>query len=111
MPGSCGTKCARESSPWTADDPALQEFTAAAVKRYDYVNKIARSFGADFLLFWQPCWWVETAPVDPAVQVKEKATIIIGDRWALKQNFVTIYQCLWRRVYVINRISLIIATS
>ncbi len=80
--------------PLAADDPALQEFKAAAAQRYDYVNKIARSFGADFLLFWQPCWWVETAPVEPAVQAKEQQTIIIGDRWALKHNFVTINHAL-----------------
>jgi hypothetical protein len=84
--------------PLDPADPALQEFTAAAVKRYDYVNTIARSLGADFRLFWQPCWWVETAPVDPAIQRKEKATIIIGDRWALKQNFVTIYNALAERL-------------
>jgi lysophospholipase L1-like esterase len=84
--------------PLAVDDPALGEFKAEAVKRYDYVNKIARSFGADFLLFWQPCWWVETAPVDPAVQAREQQTIIMGDRWALKHNFVTIYQALWERL-------------
>jgi lysophospholipase L1-like esterase len=81
--------------PLAADDPALLEFRQAAVKRYAFVEKVAKSFGADFLLFWQPCWWVETAPVDPAVKAKEKETIIIGDRWALKHNFVTIYQGLW----------------
>jgi lysophospholipase L1-like esterase len=80
--------------PLAADDPALQEFEAAAAQRYDYVNKVAHSFGADFLLFWQPCWWVETAPVDPSVKAKEQQTIIIGDRWALKHNFVTIYNGL-----------------
>jgi lysophospholipase L1-like esterase len=84
--------------PLAADDPALQEFQAAAVKRYDYVNTVARSFGADFLLFWQPCWWVETNPVDPAIKAREQQTIIMGDRWALKHNFVTIYQALWERL-------------
>jgi lysophospholipase L1-like esterase len=80
--------------PLAADDPALQEYRAVVAKRYDYVNKVAHSFGADFLLFWQPCWWVETAPVDPSVQAKEQATIIMGERWALKHNFVTIYNAL-----------------
>jgi lysophospholipase L1-like esterase len=80
--------------PLAAADPELQEFKVAAAQRYDYVNKVARSFGADFLLFWQPCWWVETASVDPAIKAKEQQTIIIGDRWALKQNFVTIYNAL-----------------
>jgi lysophospholipase L1-like esterase len=80
--------------PLAADDPALIEFKAAAAQRYDYVNKVARCFGAEFLLIWQPCWWVETAPVDPAVKTKEQQTVIMGDRWALKHNFVTIYNAL-----------------
>jgi lysophospholipase L1-like esterase len=84
--------------PLATDDPALGEFKAEAAQRYDYVNKIAHSFGAEFLLFWQPCWWVETAPVDPAVQAKEQKTIIMGDRWALKHNFVTIYSALGERL-------------
>jgi len=80
------------------EDPALLEFKKAAAKRYAFVEKMAHSFGADFLLFWQPCWWVETAPVDPAVKAKEQGTIIIGDRWAMKHNFVTIYQALWENL-------------
>ncbi len=80
--------------PLAPDDPALQAFKAAAAQRYEYVNKIARSFGADFLLFWQPSWWVETEPVDPSVQARERQTVIMGDRWALKHNFVTIYDGL-----------------
>jgi lysophospholipase L1-like esterase len=80
--------------PLAADDPVLAEYKAAAVKRYDFVDKVARSFGAEFLLFWQPCWWVETAPVDPTVKTKEQQTVIMGDRWALKHNFVTIYNGL-----------------
>ncbi len=92
--------------PLAADDPALLEFQQATVKRYAFVENLAKSFGADFLLFWQPCWWVETAPVDPAVRTKEKETIIIGDRWALKHNFVTIYQALWEslgdKVYFVD---------
>lgn len=75
-------------------DPALQEFKTSVARRYDFVHHLARSFGADFLLFWQPCWWVETDPVAPAVQSQENQTVILGDRWALKHNFITIYNTL-----------------
>lgn len=43
-------------------DPVLQQFVGGCEKRYDYVQKIAASFGAKFLLLWQPCWWAETNP-------------------------------------------------
>jgi lysophospholipase L1-like esterase len=80
------------------DDPALLEYQKQVVKRYAFVEKVAHSFGADFLLFWQPCWWVETAPVDPAVKAREQEKIILGDRWAMKPNFVTIYHALWENL-------------
>lgn len=80
------------------DDPAFLTYQKQAVQRYNFVEKIAHSFGADFLLFWQPCWWVETAPVDPAVKAIEQEKIILSDRWALKHNFVTIYQALWENL-------------
>jgi hypothetical protein len=41
---------------------------------------------------------VETDPVAPAVQEQEKKTIILGDRWALKKNFVLIYNALAERL-------------
>ena len=89
------TKMCQGIFPLDADDPALIAFQQTALKRYAFVDRLAKSFGADFLLCWQPCWWVETAPVEPAVESKEKATIIMGERWAMKHNFVTIYQALW----------------
>ena len=86
MPRELYDKMRQGIFPLAADDPALLEFQKAAVKRYAFVEKLAHSFGADFLLFWQPCWWVETAAVEPAVKAKEKETIIIGDRWAMKSQ-------------------------
>ena len=80
------------------DDPALREYLDQCERRYDYVDKVARSFGAAFQLFWQPCYWVETGKVAPAVQEQEKKTIMLGDRWALRQNFLLIYSALADRL-------------
>jgi lysophospholipase L1-like esterase len=80
------------------EDPALQEYLDLAERRYDYIDKVARCFGADFQLFWQPCWWVETAPVAPAVKEQEEKTIILSDRWALQKNFVLVYSALFERL-------------
>jgi hypothetical protein len=84
--------------PVSADDPALREYLDQCVRRYDYVDKVTRGFGAGFQLFWQPCWWVETDPVAPAVREQEKKTIILGDRWAMKKNFVLIHNALAERL-------------
>jgi lysophospholipase L1-like esterase len=85
-------------------DPALRQFVDSCEKRYDYLNKVAVSFGARFLLIWQPCWWAETEPV--AAQVREKEGIILGKRSALRDNFVVTYQALEDRLlgkpYFIN---------
>ncbi len=80
------------------DSPALKEYLDLAVRRYDYVDKVSRCFGADFQLFWQPCWWVETEPVAPKVKEQEKETIILNERWALQKNFILVYNALFERL-------------
>jgi len=80
------------------DDPALKEYLDLAVRRYDYVDKVIHCFGSDFQLFWQPCWWVETEPVVPAVKEQEKDTIILNERWALQKNFILVYNALFERL-------------
>lgn len=84
--------------PISPQDPALKEFVDSAVKRYDYVNQVAGCFGATFQVIWQPCWWVETAPVSAAVEEQARKTIILGDRWALRDNFIIIYNALADRL-------------
>ena len=80
------------------DDPALKEYLDQCVRRYDYVDKVARCFGAHFQLFWQPCWWVETGTVAPAVKEQEKKTIILSKHWAMEKNYVLIYNALVDRL-------------
>ncbi len=80
------------------EDPALHQYLDQAVRRYDYIDKVARCYGATFVLFWQPCWWVETAPVTPAVQDQARKKIILGDRWALQKNFDLVYNALFERL-------------
>jgi lysophospholipase L1-like esterase len=86
------------------EDPVMRQFVDSCEKRYDYVHKIAASFGAKFLLIWQPCWWAETEPV--AAQVSNQEALILGKRSALRHNFVVTYQALVGRLekkpYFIN---------
>ncbi|MBI4644715.1 MAG: SGNH/GDSL hydrolase family protein [Deltaproteobacteria bacterium] len=84
--------------------PVLQQFVDSCERRYDYIQKIAASFGAKFLLIWQPCWWAETEPV--AKQVRKEEDVILGKRSALRYNFVVTYRALVERLqkkpYFIN---------
>ncbi len=86
------------------ESPILRQFVDSCEKRYDFVNKIAASFGAKFLLIWQPCWWAETEPV--AKQVRKEEDVILGKKSALRHNFVVTYRALVDRLqgkpYFIN---------
>lgn len=72
------------------ESPGLRRYVDSCEQRYDFLNKLAASFGAKFLLIWQPCWWAETAPVAP--QVRSAEGIIMSKKSALRDNFVAIYQ-------------------
>ncbi len=82
--------------PIDPDSPALRQMVDAAEKRYDYNAKVAAAFGAQFLLFWQPCWWVETGPVAPEVRTRED--IVVGRHFALRHNFMVTYEALMARL-------------
>jgi lysophospholipase L1-like esterase len=84
--------------PLSPDDAALKEYAQSVVQRYDYVNKVARCFGATFFLIWQPFWWVETEAVTPALKQQEEQDIILSRRLALKHNFVIAHRELTRHL-------------
>ncbi len=67
------------AEPLKADSPLVQEFVDACERRYDHVNKIAACYGAEFLLFWQPLWWVETSAISPAVRERENVSFILQE--------------------------------
>jgi hypothetical protein len=86
------------------ESPVVGQFVDSCEKRYDYLNKVAASFGAKFLLIWQPCWWAETDAV--AEQVRRQEGVIMGKNSALSHNFVVTYRALVDRLqqksYFIN---------
>jgi hypothetical protein len=82
--------------PLSPNDPQLLKFVDSAEKRYDYINKVAQSFGARFLLFWQPFWWVETDQVLPAVQ--EREGVSLPKHMAVRHNFELIDRALADRL-------------
>lgn len=45
----------------SSEDPVLQNFVHAVEQRYDYMARECRFRGADFVLFWQPTRWTESA--------------------------------------------------
>jgi hypothetical protein len=84
--------------PIAKDSPNLKRFVDLVEKRYDYVNQIAISRGAKFLLFWQPAWWIETGQVAPEVRRREEDYCIIGGHFALRHNFTVINNALVNRL-------------
>lgn len=64
-------------------------------QRYDFVNKVTKCYGAEFLLIRQPMVWVEDCLVREAVKAKEKGIVIDSDRFAIvRGNFSTPYKAL-----------------
>ena len=61
------------------ESPVLRQLVDRCEKRYDYLAKVAAAFGAKFLLFWQPCWWVKAEPVAP--EVRKREDIVVGKRF------------------------------
>jgi len=80
--------------PIEEGDRVLAEFVQSAVRRYDYLHRLAEGFGARFLLVWQPMWWVEDGRVDEGVKKQEKEYMIIGKHFSLIHNFRVTYRAL-----------------
>lgn len=47
--------------PLSPEDPVLHDFVNAVEQRYDYMARECHYRGADFVLFWQPTRWTESA--------------------------------------------------
>lgn len=63
------------------------------------MRKLAGCYGAQFLLFWQPILWVETAPVVPEVKAKELGLMVMGERFlAVRHNMAVTYEVMARRL-------------
>ncbi len=93
--------------PLEADSPALKELVAGAEKRYDHVNKFAKCYGAEFLLFFQPILWVEECQVPPSINNAEKDSIVDAERFStMRKNFIIPYLaylgCLGEKPYFVN---------
>jgi hypothetical protein len=90
--------------PLKPDSPVLRQMVDDTEKRYDYNARVAAAFGARFLLFWQPCWWVESGGVAPEVRAREH--LLAGRRSTLRHNFEVTYDALEARLkdkpYFIN---------
>jgi lysophospholipase L1-like esterase len=68
-------------------------------RRYDFVNKIARCYGAEFILFWQPMHWVEECAVPRSVTEQEQGLVLAVDRFeTMRHNFAVTYTSLAERL-------------
>jgi len=77
--------------------PILLKFAAFNAQPYDYLNKVAASWGAKFYLAYQPVWYAETAQITPALKAQEHEEMSLGRFAALRHNnLVTRRACVAR---------------
>jgi lysophospholipase L1-like esterase len=87
------------SVPLAPDPESLEKLVAMTAQRYEHVRKLAGCYGAQFLLFWQPILWVETAPIVPEVKAKELGLMVMGERFlAVRHNMAFTYEAMARRL-------------
>lgn len=85
--------------PVDEENPLFKEMVDLTEKRYDFVDKVAQCFGAEFLLIWQPIAWIEECKVADSAKAKEKGMVIDSDRFAtVRNNFSTSYNALYERL-------------
>lgn len=85
--------------PAQSNSDELSKLVIETEKRYDYVNKVARCFGAQFILFWQPMVWIEKCDVPQSVKDSEKGFFVNSQRMdTLRKNFGTPYLALFNEL-------------
>jgi hypothetical protein len=85
--------------PLQADTKSLQEFLDRCEQRYDYLNSLATTSNAVFILVWQPVRWCETDQVAPEVVEAERKHFINSDRFkTTRHNFQVVYGALLERL-------------
>jgi len=84
------------ATPLDPNSPELAVFVEQAVARYDFAERVSACYGAKFLLFLQPLYWVETDPVaDATVAASERETILGRKSFPhVRDNFMTVYAAL-----------------
>jgi lysophospholipase L1-like esterase len=85
--------------PLQPDDPGLIEMGRSIKQRYAHVQRMAATYGAKFLVFWQPVLWMETGKVDSGVKKQEEMLAIMNSRFfKFKENFAVPYKTLEARL-------------
>jgi hypothetical protein len=84
------------AEPVDPQSPELARYVDLTVKRYDFAARLCAAYGARFLLFLQPVYWVETCKdINPAVAASEKETILGRKTFPhVRDNFMTVYGAL-----------------
>ena len=84
------------ATPVDPNSPELATFIRQAVERYDFAARLSACYGAKFLLFLQPLYWVETEPVANTTVVASEQQTILGRKTFphVRDNFMTVYAAL-----------------
>jgi hypothetical protein len=84
------------ATPLDPNAPELAKFIEQAVGRYDFAERLSACYGAKFLLFLQPLYWVETAPPADATVAAKEQELILGRKTFphVRDNFNIVYAAL-----------------
>ncbi|MEJ2718539.1 MAG: SGNH/GDSL hydrolase family protein [Deltaproteobacteria bacterium] len=85
--------------PIKHDSKLVREMARTVEERYDHAEKMARAYGAEFLVVWQPMRWVERCGISEEVKSKEKGLPLSPqDFTALQNNFSIPYMAIAERL-------------
>lgn len=81
--------------PIDPDGPIFRKWVESVVKRYRHVDKLAACYGAQFIVMWQPIWWVEECDLPREMKEKEQSWIMRSEQMAaMRLNFAIPYEAL-----------------
>ncbi len=85
--------------PIQVSSEALEQFVNLSEKRYDFVNKLAGCYDAEFLLMWQPTIYVENCEIPESVKRAEKSPLVDSSKLdTMRNNFARPYNSIEERL-------------
>jgi len=88
-------------------DPLLEQYLDHMEKRYDFVNRISRALGAEFVLIWQPMFWAEECENAGLRDIAANEILnSVASNTSIRHNYTLIYRAVEKRLsgkpYFIN---------
>ncbi|MBF0530009.1 MAG: SGNH/GDSL hydrolase family protein, partial [Deltaproteobacteria bacterium] len=80
--------------PVTMNNEQLDKLVTITTQRYEFIQKTAGCYGADFLLVWQPILWIESCQPADEVRQTEGDLVKLARFLPMRENISTVYRTL-----------------